>query len=562
MQPPLQDPFAIPRRALDMEDYIDILRRHRGWVLGPLFAAIVVTTVVAFLWPDTYVSKATIRVTPPQIPDRLVQTTVTAEMNQRVNSMAQAILSRTQLTNMINSYNLYPKDRRRLPMEDVIETMKKDVKIGLVGALPGAGGGGDQKVNAFQVTFSYDNRIVAQKVCQELVSRFIDENIRFRTSQTVQTVEFMKDQVEERKRKLDEIDRRLTEFRVANAGRLPEQVQNNASALNALENRLGNLNMAVARSKQDQLILESQLQSLRDNMRFVSRPIQQQIEQQAVAVKSDRLLSLERDVQALEAKLQGFMEVYVETHPDVVNLKSQLALARRMRDQQAKDDGDRKAPPDSTQGRLIAQIQQNQAKEQQEIQNRINQTQSLIEAKKLESESLLRDLMAGQRQARDIEARMTATPLGEAKYDELMRERSSAKAAYEEIQVKSLSSEMGKKIEDRKQGELLEVLDPASLPQSPTQPVRSLIIGAGAGAGLIIGLLVAAAREMKDSTLKNLKDVRAYTQLTVLGSVPLLENDLVVRRRRRLAWLAWSTACLAGCMIMAGSVVFYLTTKG
>jgi capsular polysaccharide biosynthesis protein len=143
-----------------------------------------------------------------------------------------------------------------------------------------------------------------------------------------------------------------------------------------------------------------------------------------------------------------------------------------------------------------------------------------------------------------------------------MRERSSAKAAYEEIQVKSLSSEMGKKIEDRKQGELLEVLDPASLPQSPTQPVRSLIIGAGAGAGLIIGLLVAAAREMKDSTLKNLKDVRAYTQLTVLGSVPLLENDLVVRRRRRLAWLAWSTACLAGCMIMAGSVVFYLTTKG
>jgi len=66
---------------------------------------------------------------------------------------------------------------------------------------------------------------------------------------------------------------------------------------------------------------------------------------------------------------------------------------------------------------------------------------------------------------------------------------------------------------------------------------------------------------MKDSTLKNLKDVRAYTQLTILGCIPLLENDLVVRRRRRLAWLAWSTATLASIAIMTGSVVFYMTSK-
>ena len=62
---------------------------------------------------------------------------------------------------------------------------------------------------------------------------------------------------------------------------------------------------------------------------------------------------------------------------------------------------------------------------------------------------------------------------------------------------------------------------------------------------------------MKDSSLKNLKDVRAYTQLTVLGSIPLLENDLVVRRRRRLGWLAWSTACIIGAVIMTGSMYFY-----
>jgi len=79
----------------------------------------------------------------------------------------------------------------------------------------------------------------------------------------------------------------------------------------------------------------------------------------------------------------------------------------------------------------------------------------------------------------------------------------------------------------------------------------------GAGLGLLLGLVIAGAREMKDTSLKNLKDVRAYTQIAILGSVPLLENDFVVRRRRRMAWLAWTTACLLAVVTMAGSVVYY-----
>jgi hypothetical protein len=45
--------------------------------------------------------------------------------------------------------------------------------------------------------------------------------------------------------------------------------------------------------------------------------------------------------------------------------------------------------------------------------------------------------------------------------------------------------------------------------------------------------MLAAAKEVKDASLKNLKDVRAYTNLPVLSSIPLLENALLVRRKRR-----------------------------
>src|SRR5262249_50752387 len=136
-----------------------------------------------------------------------------------------------------------------------------------------------------------------------------------------------------------------------------------------------------------------------------------------------------------------------------------------------------------------------------------------------------------------------------------------AKMKYVEREEKLNRARLAREMEDRKQGEMLEQLDPASLPISPTEPKRPLVISIGAGIGLLLGMAVAGAREMKDTSLKNLKDVRAYTQMAVLGSIPLLENDFVVRRRKRLAWLGWTTACLAAAVISSGSIVYYYVTK-
>ena len=167
----------------------------------------------------------------------------------------------------------------------------------------------------------------------------------------------------------------------------------------------------------------------------------------------------------------------------------------------------------------------------------------------------------GEQNVKLIHSRIESQPVGEQQYAEVIRDREVAKLKYEELNRKRSQSAIAEDLEKRQQGESLEVLDPASLPQTPTEPKRPMLIAIGTGVGLILGLCFAGAREAKDASLKNLKDVRAYTQLTILGSVPLLENDLVVRRRKRLAWLAWSTACLVGIIIMTGSVFYYYTTR-
>ncbi len=159
------------------------------------------------------------------------------------------------------------------------------------------------------------------------------------------------------------------------------------------------------------------------------------------------------------------------------------------------------------------------------------------------------------------QARLESVPLGIKEYDELIRDRDLAKKDYEDLDRRLNTSVMATALENRQAGERLEQLDPPSLPQTPAEPKRALIIALGTALGLVIGLGLAGTRELKNTALKNLKDIRAYTQLPILAAVPLLENDLVTRRRRRLAWLAWSAASIVGAFIMSGSVVYYYATK-
>lgn len=552
MQQGLQDPLAIQRRALDVEDYIDVARRHKEWIIGPLLACLVLGTVVAFLWPDTYVSSAMIRVIPAQVPERYVPSNVNDDIMRRINSINQLVTSRTTLTNVVNLYQLYPRDRNRLPLADIVEQMRKSIKVDFVGQ-PNPRDPRQQQLQAFQISFAYENRVLAQKIVTELVSRFIDENVRVRTAQSTQTSDFLREQLEQRKRELDSIEEQLTKYRVENQGRLPEERMNLQAAINTLDGRISNLNQQINRANQEKLLHEGRISSLKDQIRQVMA--EDNPAQVVAQAKNDRLAALEREVMLAETQLEAMKQNYKETHPDVRRMTSNLESLRKTRDSVMMQDMSRKVESAPQRRNPLA------AQTVRGYEADIAALQSMIEARNLEIDNYTKELQSSERNLRAYQGKLEAMPAGLADYEQLIRDRSLAQDKYQEMAKKATSSEDATQVEARKQGENLELLDPASLPLAPSQPKRAIIIGAAAGIGLVLGIILAGAREMKDSTLKNLKDVRAYTQLMVLGSIPLLENDLVIRRRRRLGWLAWSTACLTGVVIMAGSIIFYYSTR-
>lgn len=554
MQPTSNDSYGnASRRALDLEDYIDIIRRHKAWILGPAFCSLVIAVVVAFLWPDTFISQAVIRVVPPQVPETYVPTNVNMEMSQRINSMAQTILSRGNLTNIINTFNLYPHDKQRKPMEDVVEEMKKDIHIGSVTSMTAQNRG----VSAFSIAFSYENRIVAQKVTADLVARFMSENTRDRTTQSVLTTQFLKDQADSAKKELEGIEDRLAKFRQVNAGRLPDQLQNNQILLNAAEARIANINANVSRVGQEKMLLETELRTGKTAL----ASLKPAVDQVSVQAKNEKLQANEAQITQAEQMLGNLKEHYKDTYPDVRRMEIQVTSLKKTREKLLKEDQEAKKTEAAHPATEVKRYDPEYARNSQNVNAVIERLEAQIKLTEIQTGEYMTEMKTAEQNVKAIRSRIEAEPIGEQQYAEVIRDREVAKLKYDELNRKRSQSAIAEDLEKRQQGETLEMLDPASLPQTPTEPKRPMLIAIGTGVGLILGLCFAGAREAKDASLKNLKDVRAYTQLTILGSVPLLENDLVVRRRKRLAWLAWSTACLVGIIIMTGSVFFYYTTR-
>ena len=541
---------TVTRRALDVEDYIDILRRHKSWIFGPTFAALVIGTVVAFLWPDTYVSTGMVRVVPPKIPDAYVQSNLNSDLQGRFNQMLQGVISKDKLLAIINKHGLYQRELKRMPREDVVDAMRtRDIRINPVQTLGQTTG--KPALPAFQIGFACNNRQTAKDVTTQLISDLLEENQRETSGITVQTTEFLRSSWELAKRKLDGIEGQLSSFRVRNLGHLPEQQVQNFNQMTALQTQALNLNTAMSRVAQDKLIMERQIGSYKDQMAQLKDPSNQE---QVSAQKNEKLIEKDREITYYESALAAARERYREGHPDVQTLLIKVAAAKKQREEIAKEDLGKK--PEQVARPANPEI----VRQQRDLEAAVKRVQGMMDAKDLELADYQKSLTQLNASLKGIQERLQGMPVGLKEYEELMRDRDLAKKDYEELDKKLSNSVLSSTVIKNGQGETLEVLEFASLPQTPTEPKRPIIVLAATGIGLILGLFMAGAREVKDSSLKNLKDVRAYTQLPILGSIPLLENDLIVRRRRRLGWLAWATACLVGVIVMGTSIVYYYTS--
>lgn len=542
-----QNYISISRRPPDFEDYLNILRRYRSWIIGPGFAGLVLAVVAAFLWPDTYLSTAMMQITPQQVPEKLVPSAINSQMAQRLTQMQQEILSRASLTAMVQKVGLYPSELRRMPMDDVVDKMRGDIKITMIDAP--SDGSNRTVASAFMIQFKYKDAHKAQAVVQQLVSKFEDQNATVQRNEANLTASFLGDEVKSAKEDLDRLDGEITKFKVENEGRLPEQFQANIQTLNSLQQQLGSIDETLNRNEQEKTLLETQEKQLQTQLEYFTTYAQQTAPTEAV--RNDRLANLNKMISDGQAQLTSMLQVYTEANPDVKNFRGRLAAMEKERSDLLKQEAS--APPPAPKKITNPQI----VKSVDDTKASIAMIKAQIKGKEADITERQKRRDATNRAIAAYQSRIDGSPASEQRYAALLRDYQIAKDKYDDLSKREQISETAQNLEERKAGENLEELDPPSLPQKPTAPNRLAIVGAGAAGGLLLGLVLAGMWEMKDTSLKNLKDVRAYTNLPVLSSIPLLENALLVRRTRRLAFLGWSAAVIVGTIAMSSSMYYY-----
>ncbi len=537
------DRASVPRRALDFEDYISILRRNFRWLLGPLFAGLVISTVVAYLWRDTYVSQALIRIVPQQISTDIVPDITAQDITDRINGMAEAIESYNTLSTIITSFNLYPKELKSEPMSDVISEMKKAISIKPVEGVTNVTG---KELPAMQVGFQYRDALTAQRVCQDIVSRFVDANTRESLSMQQQANQFLTEQFDQTKQALDAIDQKLADFKTKNAGRLPDELQTSLAQMAVLQQREANASDALGRNAEQRTMLESGLEMAKERLKAAES------NSPGTQAQSQRVVDLDREINSLETQVAAMKNEYTDNYPDLQTARDRLKLLKQERADAFKDqpkDGDNAAESS------------NISRDRLEAQSVVKQYQTQLETNAMEAKRIQKDSAAVSQAIAAYQTRLEGLPAGQKEYGELMRDRELTKQRYDQLDVQRQKSGDAIKLNIRKEGQGLETLDSASLPSSPSEPKRYIIIPAGALIGLVLGLVMVGVREMRDLSLKSLKDARLYTQLPVLGSIPLLENDVVVQHRKQKLWVGWAAATFVGLAIMTLSAVHYYMGK-
>jgi uncharacterized protein involved in exopolysaccharide biosynthesis len=537
------DSISVPRRAYDFEDYIDIVRRNFRWIIAPAFAGLVISVVVAYSLPDVFISAAAIRVTPQQISPELIRNVTSQDVADRINSMAQVIYSRTTLTSLINTYGLYKKEQKSEPLQDVIENMKSDVGIQAIGAAEA----GERVLPTMRVSFRYSDKYIAQKVCQDIVSRLMSLSAQEGVESQQQAHQFLTDEGEQAKRDLDAIEQKLADFRTKYAGHLPEEEASNMQAVNALSSRMDSLTSSANRNTEQRMVLEQEMRIAKERLSSLHNSAQQSI------ARNEKVAELDREIVKLQDNIDLMKERYTENFPDLQDAKDRLVFLKKQRDDAAKQ------KPTVVETNSIDNA--TLARERQDVQDQIDRLQTQLKANSMDAQLIQQDISRTSADMRQYEARL-GTSASEKEYEDLQRERDLARQKYLEFEGKTQRSAVSIDMEKRKQGETLELLDSASLPQTPVAPKRRTMIPIGAVIGLIVGIVLVAIREVKDTSLKNLKDARLYTQLSIIGSIPLLENDVIVQRRKQVMWVGWATATLAGVAIMGVSLARYYLGRG
>lgn len=482
-------------RGVSALDRLRELARRRKWpaLLVFSFVASCALAVVAGL-PEVYRATATILVEPP----KGLEVATPEEVEARLHLITEEIQSRSRLLELIEQFHLYASLKSRASEEEVLRQMRRDIRLDMKGPQSGT-----RAVTAFTLSFLGSDSDTVSQVANALAARYVEEDQKMRSG----NVDVLGSQFAEAKKRLEEEEQRLGEFREKHPGELPEQSEANMSGLLRIDGQLRTLSETRMRALDKRATLAKQLAD----------------EASAGPSGGDPQERLAR----LRQQLAEMRRTYTDKYPDVVRLQDEIRTVEQQ----------------------VAEAPKEPRGEAQQVRSSTADTLREVDA---EIRGIKEDEQRLRAEAQQYHARIEAAPSRGRAYGEMSRDYETTKTLYNLLLKRYEEAQLTTPEAAGRGGQRLRLLEPAFPPKAPAAPNRPQLAVLGLVLALALSTGVVVVAEQANSSFHSVEDLRTFTRVPVLATIPRITGPRGASRRWRLQALI-ATASLLSLILAANA---------
>jgi len=518
----------IKQRQL-IKKYVDLVINRWRLLAVSLLVAITAGLAYYLYVPKIYQSTSLLSFEQRQInPSKMAPEDSKIKLEETLATLKEMVISRSSLEKVITQFSLYEKERKRLPIEDVIESMRKQIEI--KPALKG---------DIFSVSFQGLDAQKVMKVTNALASLFIEENLKYREARATETSKYTQDELAMSKKVLDEKEVLMRDYKLKNYNEMPEQRESNLARLKALNDRNQGIQNSIQELERTKVMAQEQA-AWQQRLAAARAPVDS-------GGSSSRQPETDADrLQRQRSYLNELLGKYTEQHPEVRRTKQLI-------EQLEKTAG--KAQPTSRQGTGSATSRSNlsESLENQRLQIQIKSIDANIQ-------KLRADLAVIPEEMAKYQRWIEAAPVREAEWKGLTRDYEELRRNYDQLVAQNLQAQSAQNLEHNQKGSKFKVVDSARLPEKPSKPKFLIVLLVAIGVGLALSFGTILGLDLVDTSFKDVGEIEEYIGVPVVCAISYIEKDGETSRARFLFRLSVTLVSIYGAGLLAA--IAYLWFKG
>lgn len=504
----------IKQRQL-VNKYLDLFFRRKIFISAVLLLSLPIGLGIYLMTPKEYQSSSLLSYQRQGISPNKLSPDLESKLRDIVNTLSQVVTSRTNLEKIINDLDLYPEERKILPIEDVIEVFRKKIEV-----IPSRQG------EVFTVSYSGSDPDKVVRATNALAAKFIEENLKYRQEKATDTSSYTSQELETAKKVMDAQENAMRDYKLQNYDEMPEHREANIARLTSLQTQYQRKQESIQDLEKTLVLIQDQL----NNRRML-------IQQAAGLVGDGNATDNRMSLASLHSTLDALSLKYTDKHPEVIRLKK---LIEKM-ENEAGSGGNGK----NGLARGTGATAQNPVYDQILLQLETQQKGVRLNIANLVNEKIDLNKLIAQ-----YEKFVAAAPIREAEWSSLTREYGQLKKHYDYLVTQNLQAESMLSLEQQQKGSQFKIEDSARSSGKPIKPDFLKIMAMTIMAALGFGIAATFVLDYFDASFRDPETLNPTLGIPLLVTIPYIDTRAELKRNSVNRVFVGSVFLLSGGIVV------------